>query len=212
MLRESWPNVPVYYEVSKLQTLSSRSWREPLKHDRQHRSGCTKFTHPCGDITIVFLAHCARGSKLELDPKGWINWGSLKITVPGREFLSDAHFLDLVSERKSMIHNTHAWRGGAWREHVWCKGYISSAFGGNYMIRPRRWLSATESRSSTCSPVLLLLLLASNSTLWWQPAARARGDIGCRESHCNGGEGSGGDQRPTLWRSNGNCTASECHC
>ena len=30
--------------------------------------------------------------------------------------------------------------------------HFKRAFGGNYMIRPRRWLSATESRSSTCFP------------------------------------------------------------
>ena len=30
--------------------------------------------------------------------------------------------------------------------------HFKRAFGGNYMIRLRRWLSATESRSSTCSP------------------------------------------------------------
>ena len=40
-----------------------------------------------------------------------------------------------------------------------------NTLGGNYMIRPRRWLSATESRSSSCFSwrVFLLLLLASNS-------------------------------------------------
>ena len=106
-------------------------------------------------------------------------------------------------------------RGGAGHGESMCGAKVTfqvRAFGGNYMIRPRRWLSATESRSSTCSPGESSCCCSWHPIVtpcaFQQPAARARGDIGCRESHCNGSEGSGGDQQPTLWRSNGNCTAS----
>ena len=47
----------------------------------------------------------------------------------GCEFLSDAHFLDLVTERKSMIHNTM--RGGA--------GHGESMCGAKVTFQARIW-------------------------------------------------------------------------
>ena len=123
--------------------------------------------------------------------------------------------------RNSIFNNAHAWRGGASRTCIVQRS--SACLAG---IRPRRWPSATESRSSISSPGNFssccswhpivtpcafqhtLVATCCQSPGWYWML----GDIGCWESRCNGGEGSGSDQCPTVWRTNGNCTTSECHC
>ena len=138
-----------------------------------------------------------------------------------REFLSDAHFLDLVTERKSMIHNTM--RGGA--------GHGESMCGAKVTFQARIWRELDDQTQKMAVSyrkqklhlfswrVFLLLLLASNSDPLCFSAHSGSNLLPESGMILDAGsliamvvKGSGGDQRPTLWRSNGNCTASECHC